>query len=83
MIQWLLFLFAALWVGSRIIRLIGFRVTMAIVWAGIVAFTLGIAYELYAETGGICGMIAALTFLICVAYFISGVSKSQGDRTGF
>jgi hypothetical protein len=83
MIEWLLFLFAALWVGSRIARLIGFRATVTILWAGLVAFTVGIAYELYAETGDICGIIAAITFLAFVAYFIRGVSRPQGDRTDF
>ena len=83
MIIWLLILVAAVWVGSRLATLIGFKGTTAIIWSGFVAFTLGIAYELYAESQGICGIIDAVMFLVLVAYFLVRDCRPQPERTDF
>ena len=56
---------------------------MAIVWSCCVAFTLGIAYGIYAETGGIIGVIAAITFLGFVAYSLSRDIRLKSHRTNF
>ena len=66
MICFLMLVFA-IW-GVRLVgNVTGIKATMALVWIGLAAFVLMVAWVIYDRFGGLGGVLAAISFLVVVA----------------
>ncbi|MGO9203777.1 MAG: hypothetical protein ACLQM8_24920 [Limisphaerales bacterium] len=78
MTTWILMLSFALWALRVVVKVIGIKATMVLVWAAFAVFVFMVAWAIYADSGGVPGVIAAVALLVTVGlYILNDLSKAQ------